>query len=50
LFDLQLLELPDHPGAAEKADDQGGEDGQNGPKRDITENVKDRKFAMQGIE
>ncbi len=50
LFHLELLKLADDPGAAKKTDDQSGKDGQNGPKRNIPEDVKGRNFVMQGIE
>ena len=40
LADLHGLELADEPGAHHHGDDQGGEDGEDGPEGDVPEDIE----------
>jgi hypothetical protein len=49
LLDLKVPQLSNDPWAAEKRDHQRGEDRQNRPKSNVSEDVKVGKFGVQGI-
>jgi hypothetical protein len=47
LSDLGLPQPPDRPGTDRKTDHKGGQDGVAGPKRNISEDIKERMIRME---
>ena len=49
LADLQLPQLVNEPGAHHHGDDQGGENGEDGPEGDVAEDIEAAKHRLQWI-
>jgi hypothetical protein len=50
LPDLKRSQLIDQPGPEDEADEKGGQNRTDRPKRDISKNVQEREYVMKRIE